>query len=103
MSNIEHPMLDVMEFCDEQDEIMDETKVTKDKYPNDLLEYGTARLLNIYVLRAYAKQKGIPFVGRWKIDVDGEEVCSVCRTSRKHSELEGTCVTCGAKMMEESE
>lgn len=96
----ERPTLDIIDFCNAQDEIMSRNYETKEKNPDSYLEFATARMMKTYILREHAIQKGEPFSAKW-VKKGDKEVCSVCWENRKNAELDGMCVSCGAQIKEE--
>ena len=82
----------------EQNEIMKKNYDGKEKDPEMFMKFAMARCIKTYLLKKYAEQKNDVMHGHWIIDKNCEEICSVCWTPRKASELNGECVMCGARM-----
>ena len=90
--------LDIDAVISLEDGIMKEHFDNKEKDPNAFRPFATALALKIFLLKTYANQNHDVLRGEWVTNKDGEEICSVCWTPKKASELHGKCVYCGAEM-----
>lgn len=90
-------LIDVDIEIAEEDAIMTENEAKKDEDPDAFFNYAMARNLKIYLLGLYYRQHGKYLQGKWEASDFGER-CSVCRMPRSICELNGECVSCGAKM-----
>ena len=98
MKDMNNRWLNLDAIISEEDEIMRKNYNIKDKDPKASLEFNMARTIKIFLLRKYAEQENDILRGQWITDKDGIELCNICLTPRKVTELHGKCVICNSEM-----